>query len=285
MNNKLFEMIINQLAYFKEGSLEKFQQIFLDSLNHCEIFNLQNQGLCKSVYMNFLITIGIIEVYEKDRKFYWAYLRNEFVFTENNKKYQFGFYSPKVESMGFFFFEGFDIFPLANIYLEAKAHDVESFLSKLFTVRMNWSIERERIFQKIDWFDNDKNTTQKYCFEKHNWIDNGRNALEKGIYRAGVFSYERYYICVFDDGIYKTFDEETLFLASVYFIKDLKIESLFKIEGNSLLIPWKVRTPSLFKRSLASISNRVEVNSKGYTYSINNKILLNETLNYFVGKK
>lgn len=285
MNNKLFESITDQLAYFKEGNLEKFQQIFNDSINYYQVKNCSNLGLCKAVYLNFLITLGIVEVFEKDRKYFWVYLKRDFVFTSSGKRYSFNKYDENIESIDYFSFSGFDIFPKANLYLDEQRHDVENFLEKIKTLKIDWSAEIDRNFQKVDWFDTDKKTTQKFNFNKFDWDVSGRSELSEGIFRTGVFSYDKHYLCVGDFGILKTFDEELLFICASQLIKQLELEKLFIITDSNITIPWKVKVPSLFKRSLASISSKIKVDSSGYCFHVNHKNLITDVFNLFKGER
>lgn len=270
MNKKeaLYDAVIQQLAYYKEGNEKKYKDIFFRGLEFSGIqFDKKETADFGSyIYLDFLETIGVLEIMGASNQRKWTYLRPSFYHTFNGKKYEI---SPKKESpikdSLNFFFSSLDIFPPAYEVTKEEEWNTSNFSTTLSGLAINYKSHREENLVKLGPFLDRYKFIEIYDPVFNKWQQVQETNLD-GLYRAGPKIFEKSFFIKNENIFYFVKDDEWAYV----FAQDVTSQGLVNrrfISESAITIPWKFKLPSLLKRILMASSERVSFNKSGIEYA------------------
>lgn len=260
IEERLFKCICDQLIYHVDGTMDKFNETFRKA---CELCSLEvDSGYMSYIYFDFLNLIGVIEKYRRGAGYRWRV--NEFsgkpvsdvsvLFYSN---YKFSLF-PGSSSLNNYFYEISDWKSL----LERKRLSLENVIK--YSIR---GANPDTIESRY---------TKKFSFDVFNWQSQDFTLGDYGIYLVGYHDFQKEPLVYIDKMCFYVHDYDYLFLLFFIVTNDFK---LFETEGDTLLIPWKIKLPALIKRYLLSVSSSIHYDYEGVKFKIEDTESLKSLIN------
>jgi len=272
MNKKaaLFCAIIQQLSYLQSGNDKKYKEIFSRALQFAEIHfdKKEDADFGSYIYLDFLETIGVIELTGGTNERRWVYLRSNFYHSFKGIQYKIS--SDEIDETAnrlTLFSSNLDIFPLAYEVSEKEEWDSSSFLKTMSELSINYKEYKQDNLIHIGPFLDHYKFTEIYEPIFNKWQQVEKSDLD-GLYRAGPQVFEKSFFIRKDSNFFLVKDDEWAYV----FAQDLTSQGLISrrfFTESSLTIPWKFKLPSFVKRILMASSYRISFVRAGIEYSFN----------------
>lgn len=263
MSSKLYDCVVTQLAYFGEGSINKFDTILNRSLEYCGMAESVGDSFAKYIYFDFLASLGVIEPAYKTGRTRWEYITRDIFLKLNNENYKF---EENTDFDGLAFVHSSkDIFP--------KIKKMESDLVSVKRIEnfndfiLDWKNLSRKSEQKMGKPDFEFCTLEKFCFKEMKWDQDAKYQGEDGLYKVVSKAYDSYIVIKVNGEYFRQVVHEWAYLIAM---KRLGIawESVFSMNGQEIIVPWKVKIPTLLKRVFFNNSTNVSYERLGIKYSL-----------------
>ncbi len=261
--NKFMNALITQLAHHGEGDFAKFKVSYDKSLTYSGLHSFKGNTFLRYICFDFLISVGVLDTSRKNRSLRWYYLGNYFNFLNSGDVYRLNFGEDQFEEKGWDFVKSdYSIFP-KGVVSDKKRNDLVDILK---TLNLENFLENPEYIRELDFIDFSEMSLTQYDFKKKCWVDDVEEIQKDGFYKSkDRFNQQSFFVT--KDGKRKQIlnDEWAFVIASKYLG-----EKIYEVElGNSILIPWQFKLPSLFKRVLASISFEMAYQKTGIRFNVN----------------
>lgn len=280
MGNELFTTIVKQLGFFGDGSFAKFDEIFKRATEYCGLPDISSNGFARYIYYDFLVTAGIIEPQVKNGLERWTFLSDQFLLRRNEGTYilDVDFEKNDACSTVDVVSSNLDIFPKANI--STSDQEQSDFYDQFSTFKLNWKELKRSAYRKMESPDLENKTVEIFKFEQREWVELDEVQLTNGLYRVMGRPHESYFMLVKGNERNRIIMRNWIFLLACQELS-LPWTSLFFPDGEDLICPWKVKTPSIMKRCLMSLSESIGYEKIGIRYRVKDKEKLNKVLSSF----
>ncbi|OIQ19959.1 MAG: hypothetical protein BM556_05580 [Bacteriovorax sp. MedPE-SWde] len=247
---KLFKCVLDQLEFYVDGSLEKFSDVFEKACRLCRVE--VDQGYMSYIYFDFLIMIGVIEKYQRSGRHRWRF--NSIIESNEN-----------VINTEFESNHGFELFP-SREFVSEFIGDTSHWLDVVVSNEFDVSTVCNYLTRQLRSENLEVKYSQKFNFEKNQWSGEEFSYDKYGLYLLGFHKFQRTPTIVSKGVCLSVFDLDYSFLFYFLINKDF---SLFEPTEGIIVIPWKIKLPTIVKRILFINSSVVSYQYEGVKFTLN----------------